>query len=66
MNEPTGFEPRNRHECWFCRPSKYKDLPDGKTLCARCGALCDGKKSRMDICPECDKYLDEKFKGGTE
>lgn len=64
-NEPKEFAPRNGHECWFCRPSAYPDMLEGMTLCARCGRLCEGRKAAMDIYPECDAYLDNKFKETT-
>jgi NMD protein affecting ribosome stability and mRNA decay len=34
-------------------------MPQGKTLCARCGELIDGDKNALDICAQCDQDLEE-------
>lgn len=58
MSAPADYAPMTIHKCWFCSPDSYKPMPEGKTLCARCGDLTDGNKNALDICAQCEQDLE--------
>jgi hypothetical protein len=63
-DNPWGYD-RNvgeKHNCFFCNPSLYPPMPDGDTLCSRCGQLIykpgiDARNMGMVVCPKCDEDL---------
>jgi hypothetical protein len=33
-------------------------MPEGETLCARCGELTDGEEKALDVCVQCKQDLE--------
>jgi hypothetical protein len=58
------------HGCYFCWPEIYPPMPEGQTLCVRCGSLIRTWRSEMDpmnengeVCMACleDMALERRF-----
>jgi hypothetical protein len=63
MTHPD-YTPRLSHSCFFCHPERYPEMPEGKTLCARCGDMIDRvegntlRNDAMDLCARCEIELE--------
>lgn len=54
----TGGE----HRCYFCQPDTFPPMPQGCTLCSRCGVFIytgtdDPMNEGMSVCTRCDEEM---------